>query len=120
MVRRGRQAVSAAAAVLTEAGIVADRRRRTRSRPGLVVFADGRTKRDQSWIRTRRSSGCQQLVEVEVGVRPGPLGSAMLISTDDFDPAARFFSKPPTNMARAVESTISVARPLGHQIARPY
>jgi hypothetical protein len=44
----------------------------------------------------------------------------MLISTDDFDPAARFFSKPPTNMARAVESTISVARPLGHQIARPY
>jgi hypothetical protein len=30
----------------------------------------------------------------------------MLISTADFDPAARFSSKPTTNMARAVESTI--------------
>jgi len=32
-----------------------------------------------------------------------PLGSALLISTADFDPAAR---KPPPNMARAVDSTI--------------
>jgi len=96
--------VSAAAAVLTQAGTVADRRRRTRSRPGLVVFADRRTKRDQSWIRTRRSSRCEQLGEVSA--RPGPLGSAMLISTADFDPAARRSSKPPPNMARAVESTI--------------
>jgi hypothetical protein len=30
----------------------------------------------------------------------------MLISTADFDPAARRSSKPPPNMARAVESTI--------------
>jgi len=89
MVRRGRQAVSAAAAVLTEAGIVADRRRRTRSRPGLVVFADGRTKRDQSWMRTRginhledqpQADGererigkqCRETQKIEVAAEPQP------------------------------------------------
>jgi hypothetical protein len=36
-------------AVLTEGGKFEDRRRRTRRRPRLVAFADGRTKNDQSW-----------------------------------------------------------------------
>jgi hypothetical protein len=41
--------------------------------------------------------------QVEVGVHRGPLGSAMLISTADFDPAA---TKSSTNTAPAAESTI--------------
>jgi len=41
--------------------------------------------------------------QVEVGVHRGPLGSAMPMSTADFDPAA---PKPSTNTATAAESTI--------------
>ena len=41
--------------------------------------------------------------QVEVGVHRGPLWSAMLMSTADFDPAA---TKSSTNTATAVESLI--------------
>lgn len=50
----------------------------------------------------RDKNGREQ--RVEVGVHRGPLGSAMLMSTADFDLAAPNPLKSPTNTATAVES----------------
>jgi hypothetical protein len=52
-------------------------------------------------IVSRHVNGCEQ--QVEVGVHRGPLWSAMLLSTADFDPAAQ---KPPMSTALTVESII--------------
>jgi hypothetical protein len=64
-------------------------RGRKRTNPGMRTW--------RSSLRTRRSSGGEQLIEV--GVDRGLLGWSMLMGIADPDPTARVSSRPPTDTA---------------------
>jgi len=81
--------------------------------PGLWLASDDLSVRHPSHhllagfgqeIVGRRKNGREQ--QVEVGVHRGSFGSAMQVSTADFDPAAYTSSKTPTTTAQTMESII--------------